>query len=258
MTPSPPISLVVITRDGEKHLRNVLRSAECCEERLVLDSGSTDGTLTIAREEGVRVEHQPFLGFGPQKQRGVELAAHDWILSLDDDEILDAKAVAAIRAADLSDPSVCYEFRRRTFIGGREVRHGSWSNDRAIRLFNRRTAGFTAIPVHECVRAPSRPLLLAGSILHHSYEDLGAVLARSLRYAPLKARIMADKGERTSMPEILARGAAAFAKSYVLRLGFLDGGAGFVVAVSRVIDASLPRAMLLAGEVPPAGDAPSR
>jgi glycosyltransferase involved in cell wall biosynthesis len=248
----PLISLVVITLDGEKYLRNVLRSAACCDERLVLDSGSRDGTLTIAGEEGARVEHQPFLGYGPQKQRAVELASHDWILSLDDDEVLDEEAAAAVRAADLSDPAVCYELPRRTFVGGREVRHGAWSGERVLRLFNRRTAGFSPLAVHECVLAPSRPRQLAGSILHHSYDDLTAVLARSLRYAPLKARVMADKGQRTSVPEILARGLAAFAKSYLLRRGFLDGSPGFVVAISRVIDATLPRAMLLAGEVSPA------
>ena len=252
MTRKPPISLVVITLDGEKHLRTVLRSAGCCAERVVLDSGSRDGTLEIAREEGARIEHQPFLGYGPQKQRAVELASHDWILSLDDDEVLDEEAAAALVAADLSDPDACYEFRRRTFVGGREVRHGAWGDERVTRLFNRRTAGFVPLPVHECVRAPSRPRRLAGSILHHSYDDLASVLARSLRYAPLKARIMAEKGQRTSVPEILARGLAAFAKSYLLRRGFLDGSPGFVVAISRVIDATLPRAMLLAGEVPPA------
>ena len=243
----PPISAVVITKNAERHLAAVLASVEFCAERLVLDSGSTDGTIAIARTAGARVEHQDFLGYGPQKRQAVELARHDWILAIDADEVLDADAQQAVRGAALDDPAACYALRRRTFVGRREVRHGPWSDDRVLRLFNRRTASFKPLPVHEEVEASRPPILLPGSILHYSYASCGDVLARSLRYAPLKAEIMRGKRQRTNPLTMPLRGLTAFMKSYVLRSGWRDGAAGFVVALSRVIDSTLPRAMLLEG-----------
>lgn len=252
-----PISMVMITLDGAKHLDGVLDSAVFCDERLVLDSGSTDGTVAIATAAGARVEHCPFLGYGRQKQRAVEMAVHDWILSLDDDERLDEEAARAIADLDLSDPSACWEIRRRTFVGNTEISHGVWGNEYVLRLFNRRTAGFLPLAVHEQVRSERPPRRLPGSIKHMSFETSSEILTRSIRYARLKAQIMAEKGQRTSVLEILGRGLGGFLKSYLLKRGFLDGGPGFVVALSRVIDATLPRVMLLAGEVEP-GNAADR
>ena len=246
----PPISAVVITKNAERHLAAVLAAVDFCDERLVLDSGSTDATVTIAQAARARVEYQEFLGYGPQKRRAVELARHDWILSIDADEVLDDEARLAVRAAALDEPAACYALRRRTFIGRREVRHGPWSDDRVVRFFNRRTASFKPLAVHEEVEASRPPILLPGSILHYSYSSCSDVLTRSLRYAPLKAEIMRGKRQRTSPLTMPLRGLTAFMKSYVLRAGWRDGAAGFVVALSRVIDSTLPRAMLLEGESP--------
>lgn len=239
------ISAVVIARDAGAHIGETLASVAFCAERLVLDSGSTDDTVTIARAAGARVEHQPFLGYGPQKRRAVELAAHDWILSLDADETLDAEAAAAVAALDLADPEACFAFRRRTFIGRREIRHGPWGGEQVLRLFHRSSAGFSPLPVHEQVEARSRPRLLPGSILHHSFTDGADVLARSVRYARLKAEVIRAKGQRLNVWTLPLRGASNFAKAYVLQGGWRDGAAGFIIALSRVIDSTLPRALLL-------------
>jgi glycosyltransferase involved in cell wall biosynthesis len=249
---------VVITRDAGPRLAATLASLSGCAERLVLDSGSTDDTVAIARAAGARVEHQPFLGFGPQKRRAVELAAHDWILSLDADEALDDEARAAVATADLSDPAACYAFRRRTFVGGREVRHGAWRDERVLRLFNRTTANFKPLPVHEEVEAARPPVLLPGSILHWSYADCAEIVARTLRYAPLKAGIIRRKGQRVSAWTLPLRGLSAFLRSYVFRGGWRDGAAGFVIAVSRVLDSTLPRALLLEEKRAPAPESEAR
>lgn len=246
-----PLSAVIITRDAETHLAAVLAAVDFCEERLVLDSGSTDATLDIARATGARVEHQPFLGYGPQKNRAITLASHDWILSIDADEVLDTEARTAIERLDLGDPHACYSIRRRTFIGSREVRHGAWGNDVVVRLFNRTTAGFKPLPVHEEVESGTRPVRLPGSLLHYSFEDCGEVLARSVRYARLKAAIMRRKGQRAAAWTLPFRACSAFLGSYVLRSGWRDGAAGFVVAITRAIDSTLPRAMLLLDEPAP-------
>lgn len=240
-----PISAVIITRDAGAHLAAVLAALDFCRERLVLDSGSTDATLDIARAADARVENQPFLGYGPQKNRAIALASHDWILSIDADEVLDTEARTAIERLDLGDPHACYSIRRRTFIGPQEVRHGAWGNDVVVRLFNRTTAGFKPLPVHEEVESGTRPIRLAGSLLHYSFQDCGEVIARSVRYAGLKAAIMRRKGQRAAAWTLPFRACSAFLGSYVLRSGWRDGAAGFVVALTRAIDSTLPRAMLL-------------
>ncbi|MFM8379515.1 MAG: hypothetical protein ACKOB1_09355, partial [Planctomycetia bacterium] len=168
-----------------------------------------------------------------------------WILSLDADETLDAEAAAAVAALDLADPEACFAFRRRTFIGRREIRHGPWGGERVLRLFHRSSAGFSPLPVHEQVEARSRPRLLPGSILHHSFTDGADVLARSIRYARLKAEVMRAKGQRVAAWRLPLRGVGNFAKAYVLQGGWRDGAAGFIIALSRVIDSTLPRALLL-------------
>lgn len=240
-----PISAVVITRDAARHITAVLDALDFCAERLVLDSGSVDETRTIAEAAGARVEIQPFLGYGPQKRRAVELASHDWILSLDADEILDDEARAACGRLDLADPAACWEIRRRTFVGRREIRHGAWRGERVLRLFNRTTAAFKPLPVHEEVESIRSPRLLPGSILHYGFTDCRDVLARSLRYAPLKADILRSIGGPSGSWILPFRGLAAFMKSYVLRGGWRDGGPGFVIAVGRLIDSTLPRALVL-------------
>ncbi|MFM8735148.1 MAG: glycosyltransferase family 2 protein [Pirellulales bacterium] len=255
---SLPISAVVIAQDAAAHIATTLASVSRCGERLVLDSGSTDDTVAIARRAGARVEHQAFLGYGPQKCRAVELATHDWILSLDADEELDDEAQRSLETLDLSDPDACFGLRRRTFIGGREVRHGPWGNDVVLRLFNRRTAGFKPLPVHEVVVAARRPRILPGSILHHSYTACADVIARSLRYAPLKAAIMRRKAQRPSALLLPVRAVGAFVKCYLWQGGFRDGADGFVVALARVLDSTLPRALLLSDETAAStGDQPA-
>lgn len=241
----PAISAVVIARDAEAHIGATLASVAFCAERLVLDSGSADDTAAIARLAGARVEHQPFLGYGLQKRRAVELAEHDWILSLDADESLDAEAAAAVAALELTDTAQCFAFRRRTFIGRREVRHGPWGGEQVLRLFHRSSANFSPLPVHEQVESRSAPRLLPGSILHRSFVDGADVLARSVRYARLKAELMRAKRQRVSAWAIPFRGASNFAKAYILQGGWRDGSAGFIIALSRVIDSTLPRALLL-------------
>ena len=250
-----PISCVVITRDAADRLAATLGCAAACGERLVVDSGSTDATVAIARNLGARVEHQPFLGFGPQKRRAVELAAHDWILSLDADEELDTEAVHGLATLDLSDPGRCWAWRRRTFIGGRELRHGPWGHERVLRLFNRTCSGFTAHRVHERVDGATRPLLAPGSILHHSFSGCADVILRSARYAGPKAAILRDKRESSPAWMLPLRALAVFTKSYGLQGGWRDGAAGFVVALSRVVDSTLPRAIVSVD--PPSAPSPS-
>jgi glycosyltransferase involved in cell wall biosynthesis len=238
-----PISAVLITLNGERHLERVLAALRWCDEILILDSGSTDRTLDIARAAGARIERQPFLGFGPQKQRAVELARHDWVLVVDDDEVLDDLGRASIAAADRSDPARAYRIRRRTYVGTREVRYGVWSPDRSLRFFNRARARFNDVQVHESV-IPDGPVVdLAGALHHYSYVDYADVFARMGGYARGKAAAYRARGRRSGPLRLAARAGWGFVRSYVFKRGFLDGNAGVIVALSLAVDTVVALAM---------------
>ncbi len=244
---------MLITRDAQEHLDRVLTAAAaCCDEIVVLDSGSRDETEAIARAHGARFHVRDFDGYGPQKRAAVALARNDWILALDADEVLDDTAVAAVRALQLPDrAAACWYLRRRTFIAEREVRHGLWRNDRVLRLFDRRQTDFTADYVHESVPPVGRSAVLPGRLLHYSFPDLAAVFSQ--RYMRLKAQRYRARGRRAGPVLLLLRAWWAFVRSYVLRRGFLDGGYGVAIALHAATDAVV--ALAMAG-APADGDGP--
>ncbi len=251
---SSPISAVMIVLNGARHLPTSLPPLlAACAEVLVLDSGSTDGSQELARTLGARVEHQDFLGFGPQKRCATALARHDWVLSIDADEVLDAEAARSLVGLELSDARRAFRVRRRNHIGTREVRHGAWNPDWCLRLFNRTLSGFSADQVHEAVRHAGPVATLPGSLLHYGYADLAEVFTRCGGYARLKAARYRASGRRAGAAVLALRAATAFTKSYVVKLGALDGAAGLVVALSTAVDAVVPLA--LASETP-SSDAP--
>ncbi len=244
-----PISAVLIVKDGELHLDRVLAALDWCDEILVLDSGSRDRTLEIARAHCARVEHQDFLGYGRQKQRAVELARHDWVVVIDADEVMDEQAAHAIRALDLSDPARAWRIRRRTYIGTREVRHGQWSPDYSLRLFNRTKAAFDLVAVHEAVRTAGQVATLPGSLHHYSYRDHAEVFSRLANYARMKAADYRKSGRRAGAVKLVFRAGWGFFRSYVIKRGFLDGVDGVIVALSLALDCVL--ALALADGPPP-------
>ena len=167
------------------------------------------------------------------------------MLSLDDDEWLDSEAISAMRACDRTAGAPSYSVRRRTFIGEQEIKHGPWGLEKVVRLFDRRCCSFADLAVHEAVRSPVAPTHLAGSIVHHSFENCADLLQRSIRYAQPKARIIQEKREPAHTWMLPLRATAAFFKSYVVQAGYRDGAAGFAIALSRVIDSTLPRMLVL-------------
>lgn len=237
--PPPPISAVIIVQNGERLLDRVLAALSFCAEVLILDSGSTDSTLEIAARYRVRVEHQEFLGYGAQKQRAVELATHDWVLVIDDDEVLDYEAASAIMALDFKDPARAWRLRRRNYVGEREVRYGQWSPDYTLRLFNRTTAQFNQLAVHESVETVVPVATLPGALHHYSFTDLADVLVRCAGYARSKATRYRFAGRSAEPAQLLARALWGFLRSYIFKLGFLDGVAGVVVALSVSLDSVL-------------------
>ena len=222
------LSAVIITRDAAGQLPQCLESLMFCDEILIVDSGSRDGTVALARQRGAKVIETHWRGFGPQKQFAVEQALHDWVLCVDADERVSARLKDSIRAA-LSAPSfVAYRFARANRFMGRALRHGEGYPDWSLRLFDRRHARWSDDAVHERVIAHGPIGTLAGDLLHDSAESLERYLEKQNRYSSLAAQAALAAGKRSSVLRLIASPVLRFFKFYILRLGFLDGLPGLV------------------------------
>ena len=233
---SPPlrrISAVVIALDEGKNIVACLESLRWADEIVVVDSGSSDGTQEIARRYTDKVFDVPWKGFGPQKQAAVELASHDVVLNVDCDERVTAELAEEIGAI-LSGPGMAaaYTVPRRTFLGGKEIRHCGWYPDRTTRLFDRTRARFSADLVHERVEVSGDTAPLKGHLLHYSFSGIGDMIPKINLYSDLSARQKFERGRRCGIADLLLRPAFAFLKTYVLRLGFLDGVEGVVISAT--------------------------
>jgi glycosyltransferase involved in cell wall biosynthesis len=228
-----PLSVCVITRDAADDLAECLGSARFASEVVVVDSGSRDDTVEIARRFGARVLHHAFEGFGAQKNFAVAAAANDWVLCVDADERVTAELAASIAAAVGAPDARAYAIARRNRFLGRWLAHGEGYPDWNVRLFDRRHARWSDDAVHEHVVARGAVGRLAGDLLHQSAESLDAYVAKQNRYTTLQAQAMHARGERASAARLVMSPLARFLRFYVLRLGFLDGRHGFLLAVSN-------------------------
>lgn len=229
-----PISGCVICYQEADRIADCVRSLACCDEVVVVDSGSTDGTRELAARLGARVVvNAPFPGFAAQRQFAVEQAKHDWVLCLDADERLDpalAAHLAALSAAGRLAGG--YRVPRRSHYLGRVMRHGLFWPDRKLRLFDRRLGRVVANPPHDHVElVPGTPVHdLAEGIEHLNYRSFRHHLATIDSYSRQAAEAMRSAGRRANVFDLLVRPGAVLVKSLVLKLGLLDGWRGFVCA----------------------------
>jgi glycosyltransferase involved in cell wall biosynthesis len=228
----PRLSLIVITKNEEAAIARCLRSANFADEIVIVDHGSTDKTAEIARALGARVSVTPdWPGFGPQKNRALGHATGDWVLSLDADEWIEAALADEIRAAIArADAADGYEIPRRSRFCGKIVRHGDWRGDRVLRLFRRGHGRFSDDHVHERVIVEGRIERLSSPLEHDSITDPADAADKIDRYATAAAAQLAAEGKTSSAAKAALRGGAAFLRSYIFRLGFLDGRTGLQVA----------------------------
>jgi len=240
-----PLTLVVITRNAETHLERCLNSVPFAAEKLVLDSGSTDQTVSIARRCGARVEVEAWRGFGLQRQRATELANTDWVLSLDADEALSPKAQKELKEllsrSDL--PAEAYAFPRLSYHLGRWIRHGGWYPDWQVRLYDRRRTNWSEAPVHEKIQT-HHVEKLRSPIYHWVFQDLTDQVATNNRYSGLGTDALKEKGRRFSVIHLLVKPAVKFLETYVYKRGFLDGMPGFIIAVGAAYSVFLKWAKL--------------
>jgi glycosyltransferase involved in cell wall biosynthesis len=228
----PRLSLIVITKNEEAAIARCLRSANFADEVVIIDHASTDRTAEIARAHGARVIVTPdWPGFGPQKNRALDRATGDWVLSLDADEWIESVLAGEIRdAVARADAADGYEIPRRSRFCGKIVRHGDWRGDRVLRLFRRGQGRFSGDKVHERVIVEGRIARLSSPIEHDSITDPADADEKIDRYATAAAAQLAAEGKSSSAAKAALRGWAAFLRSYLFRLGFLDGLTGLRVA----------------------------
>ena len=223
-----PLSVAIIAFNAAEQIGPCLASVEAlADEILVVDSGSTDATAEVAARHGARVVQKEWLGFGRQKQYAVSAARHDWVLCLDADERVSEPLAAALREALSSRRYHAYRLARRNRFLGRWLAHGEGYPDWTLRLFHRAHAGWSNDEVHEAVLTTTEVGTLAGDLMHDSAEDIETYMAKQNRYTSLHAQALYNQGVRAGYWRLAASPLARFVKFYFLRLGFLDGGAGF-------------------------------
>ena len=227
---------MLITRNEEANLDDCLASLEgIAQQIVVVDTNSSDRTLEIAKKHGATLS-QPsdWPGFGPQKNRALDLATGEWVLSLDADERLTPALKSEILTAIHHSAHVdCFAIPRLSWYCGRFIRHSGWSPDYVDRLFKRGTARFSDDLVHERL-IPNGPVAkLENPMLHYSFMNYSQVLQKLDRYSTASAEQAFAKGKTSSPLKAVLHGAWAFFRTYILRAGFLDGPQGFALAVSN-------------------------
>ena len=227
----PRLSLIVIARNEEGSIGRCLRSASFASETVVVVNHSTDKTVEIARSLGANViETQDWPGFGPQKNRALDAATGDWVLSLDADEWIEPALAAEIQAAVERAGADAFEMPRRSRFCGEIVHHSGWWPDHVTRLWRRGRGRFADVAVHERVIVEGRTARLKQPIEHDAIADLDDARSKAARYAKAAAEELAARGKRSSKAKAAARAAGAFLRTYVWRAGFLDGATGLAVA----------------------------
>lgn len=228
------LSVTIITKNEASNMELCLRSVAFADEVVVLDSGSNDATVAIARSMNAKVSiNQDWQGFGVQKNRALALANSEWVLSLDADERITTELQIEIIETLRAPKFDAYSFPRLSSYCGQYMRHSGWYPDRVTRLFRRNTARFSDDLVHEKVLVSGVVGQLKSSLLHESFVNLESVLDKTNRYSSAGAHALLRKGKTSSVGKAVGHGLWAFFRTYFLRRGFMDGRMGLVLAISN-------------------------
>ena len=251
----PALTVTIITLNEEKNLARALKSVDWADQRLVIDSGSTDRTVEVARAHGATLLHNPWLGYGKQKNFAQDRASHDWILNLDADEEVSPELrseIEAILAAVQSGESrhTGFEIPRKTWFLGRWIFHGGWYPNHLVRLANRKQARWTEPQVHErwCVE-PHLIGRLTNPLLHYTFASIQEQILTNLRFSYLGFQDLRSQGKRPSLLKLIFKPIGKFIETYVLKQGFLDGLPGFIISVNAAHSMFLKYAYLFEAEI---------
>jgi glycosyltransferase involved in cell wall biosynthesis len=227
----PKLSVTVIARDEAADIDAALRSIAWADEIIVVDSGSTDDTVAIARRHTERVLQRDWPGYPAQKNHAASIASHDWILSLDADERVTPELAAEIQAVMAGAPAHSgFGIPRVTWHLGRWIRTTDWYPDQQLRLYDRRAAEWTGRYVHESVTVRGSTGVLRGELQHFAYRDIADHLETIDRYTTYAARQMQEDGRRAGWLQLAGHPPLAFLRNYLAHGGIRDGIPGLVVS----------------------------
>lgn len=235
---SSHIGVLMITKNAQKHLEAALASVvEWVDEIVIVDAGSTDQTLEIAKRFHAKVYHQSWLGFGPQRQFAQTQVNAKWVLALDSDEIVSPQLKESILAAVKSHqnenaPNICYQINRLSKAFGQYIYHSGWYPDKITRLYPNQLTQYNDALVHESVIVPQncQVSLLAGDLYHETIDNIPNHMLKTQQY--MKAWVDQREGKkRSSLVGAISHGAARFIKMYIMKRGFLDGKRGLLLAI---------------------------
>lgn len=224
------ITVTILTKNNSKTLSDTLKSLLDFDEVLIYDNGSNDATLEIAESfKNTKIVKGIFTGFGPTHNEASSLAKHDWILSLDSDEVLTMELVDEIKKLNLEFDNV-YSFPRHNYYKEKFIRGCGWYPDRQYRLYNRKKTKFTPVEVHEQIIVKNcNHILLKHPMIHYSYTSIEDFLQKMQIYSTLFAKEFC--GKKNSSPlKAISHGAFAFIKTFFIKKGFIDGYEGLLIS----------------------------
>lgn len=228
------LSVAIITLNEEKILEKTLKSVnEFADEIVIVDSGSTDKTEEIAKKYNAKFYYQKWLGYGPQRNRAIDLSNGEWVLNIDADEEISEDLAKIIK--DIKNGKNDYDVYKINFMSvcfNKKIKYGGWSNTYRIRLFKKTTGRFNANDVHEEFITNAKVGKIDKYILHHSYLDLEDYFTKFNKYTTLGAIEYYKKNKKTSVLSIVLNPIYKFLRMYIFRLGFLDGLEGFLLAIT--------------------------
>jgi glycosyltransferase involved in cell wall biosynthesis len=227
----PRLSAIIIVKNEAKNIAACLDALAFCDERVVVDSGSTDDTMALAMSKGARVVAHEWKGYGPQKNIALSLAQSEWVLSIDADERVSPELAREIQSTIAAPQHDGYEIRRVSSFLGREM--GQRFPDRVLRLFRHGKARFSDDLVHERVICDGTVGRIETPLQHDAVARLEQAIDRIDRYSTASAQMLLESGRRVSFMSGIGHGLWTFLRVYVLRLGFLDGKEGFLLAVAN-------------------------
>lgn len=232
------LSVIIIVKDAASDIQACLESVQWADEIIILDSGSRDNTLAICRQYTQNIFSTDWPGFGVQKNRALDKAQGRWVLSLDADEILSSDLIKEIKQIIFNPdvPHDAYAIKRISFLSGKKIRYGDWRSDKVVRLFRRLvTIRFTPSMIHEHLTGYHRLATLKQVIFHHTMKDMSQVLMKLEGYSSYGAQLAYQQHKKSSLLKAIGHGVWCFMRGYVLRLGFLDGREGFILAISNAL-----------------------
>lgn len=228
------LSVIIICKNESAMIEECLQSVQWADEIILVDSGSSDDTLAIARGYTQKIyQHSDWQGFGMQKNRALSYATSDWVLSIDADERITDSLKSEIQQI-LSNPThSVYQIPRRSWFLGKEIRHSGWNPDFVARLFKRGAAIFSNDLVHERLLYTEDSGFCASSLIHYSYQDLDQVISKMNLYSTAGAENKHQQHQTGNLSKAVLHGLAGFIKTYLIKKGFLDGKEGFILAVAN-------------------------